>query len=111
MVAFAKSVCAGVNWVAGCFDESDRFVGQRDGERATRNYIPIGTGTVFKMGVACTTALVVLFAQKFITGCYSSEAQSKLTCHVISDAFDYLKYADFFNTIFLFYRLDRNVND
>jgi hypothetical protein len=108
MVAFVKSACAGLNRIAQGFNEFDRFAGQRNGERATRNYIPIGTGTLIKIHVVGNTALLVLLAQAFISDCYSKETQNKLTCHVIRDTFDCLNLADLFNTIFLVYRVNRN---
>jgi len=77
MVHFVKSVCSEIKSIARDFNQTDRFVKRENGigKKTTRNYIPIGTGTLFKLNVLGGTALFALLIARGVTGCYRDENQ------------------------------------
>ena len=110
MVHFVKSVYSGINSIARDFNRSDHFEKSEDGEgkKTTRNYIPIGTGTLFKLNVLGVTALFIVLIPHMVTGCYRDENQNELICRVINDSIKKLGCVVITNAVFQGYRVLRN---
>jgi hypothetical protein len=109
MVHFANSVYSGINSIAIEYNKSDLKWEEGSGKKTTRNYIPIGTGTLFKLNALGVTALFIVLIPRMVTGCYRDENQNELICRVINYNIKTLGCAVVTNVAFQGYRVFRNL--
>jgi hypothetical protein len=102
-----SSVYSEINIVAREFNQQDRIANQRT-RNASRNYIPIGTGTLWKTNLMLITGLCICLIPRALTGCYREENQNELTCVVINDTANFLGFSCVSNLAWLGYRMFRN---
>lgn len=107
MVHFVTSVYSGINSIARDFNRSDIFE-MESGTETTRNWIPIGTGTLFKVNVLGLTALFIMLIPRVVTGCHLDKNQNELMCRDINDNMTKLACAVVTNMVFVGCRLFRN---
>ena len=111
MVSYVKSFCSEIYMLAEEFDQSDRFVDQETQREMTRNFIPIGTGTLLKMNVVGLTTVFLLHMSRAIAGCKHAESMNELTCQVIKNTMNGVAGALMATIAFQSSRLIRNVLD
>jgi hypothetical protein len=106
MLSYIRSVCSMVNAMTQHLNQQDHEINPKTG-RAFRNYVPIGTGTIFKSYIIQTAGAIVLLATQVLAGCYRDEKQHEFTCVTIRNGTVLLEYSSMVSLAWLACRVFR----
>lgn len=93
-----KSIPSRVDLLAEEFDKGEV-------EGRTRNYLPIGTATLYKFNVLAMSALFMLVVIRGVSGCGDGNQNTLICRPIISDSIPYLIDVVVAGSSILFYRM------